>query len=110
MPKKEKPLIHLTGQKMPLPVEIIEKSRPSWKGWILGDMGDVFYIAFREGSGEKNPQQLVQISKSMIVSIKIIEPPFELLNDVDVKQMINRFGAQWDHDYFKTKSRRKNKW
>ena len=95
MPKKEKPLIHLTGQKMPLPVEIIEKNRPSWKGWLLADAGDMFYIAFREGSDLRFPQQMIQIDKSMIISIKIIEPPFELIEGVDVKQKRNRFPEQW---------------
>ena len=79
----------------PLPVEIIEHNRPNWKGIVLADAGDVLYIAFRDGSTDKNPQQLVQINKSMIKAIRIIESPFTLLDDVDVKFCKNRFGDQW---------------
>ena len=80
----------------PIPIEIIEKNRPSWKGWLLADTGDIFYIAYREGSGEKNPQQIIQISKSIIESLKIIESPFELLEDVGVKSCRNRFADQYE--------------
>ena len=80
----------------PVSIKILEKERPSWSAILLADSGDVLHVASRQGSGSQHPQQVIQIFKSGISAIKILkEEPFELLEDVEVRHLKDRYKDQW---------------